>query len=783
MKCNRSLQLIIHSILLGISFSLYSQYSETGKKDWNNNFSTKEDFQKGLQDSLLVWQEQLVLHTDKSVVSPKDHLFFKAYVLTGPEQVRVSASDVLKVELLDEEGVLIESQYHKIVNGTSQGSIEIPRSMKDGNYYLRGYTRWMLNYGPQTFTKKKIAVRRARAAGSSKLKNLEHMVFYPEGGSLVAGLTHHVVVSLDNANVPHLPVMDSRGNVVAMINNYGKGLGTFIFEPVKGEHYFIKLDDERQIELPGVQETGYSLQVNNLNDDKAYVRIEASPELKDAAIFLKGEANGITYFNRKVTFDTRRIGQIEIPKADLPSGMLELRLQDPFDQVWASRPVYIDKKELQITVERQSVSEGNDALIFKVTDREGLPVKTTLSVSLGRPVEVEEVASLGSMGERTSRSQYYLNDLRVLSGDASNAYTRTNTSAMPDQILYDFQEGLEFYGQAYDLNNTLLTNTSVQVLATTSDNVITKETETNSDGLFKLSGLQIYGEATMVFRTAGDDTKSKLVKVIPYEYEIPPLHAGIEASIEKKGIARRSNQFLPKKPMKLFTSDAASERMIELDEITLVATKELQKTSPSLYDLEPTRVIYQNTEKPKTIPQLFLNIPGVQVLGLGGLNPSIFIPRAAGLGPLLWVIDGLPLSQNTNLVDIISLLSYSDVERIELLIGAEASMYGSRASGGVILIYTRSGSDNEYLDRKDAQVTFEGFHESVNFETYRESSTRKRKIFAETATTLYWDPALQTDENGEAIITLSTPLDEAVIRIEATTITEKGLRGSLKTIF
>ena len=117
----------------------------------------------------------------------------------------------------------------------------------------------------------------------------------------------------------------------------------------------------------------------------------------------------------------------------------------------------------------------------------------------------------------------------------------------------------------------------MQVLATTSDNVITKETETNSDGLFKLSGLQIYGEATMVFRTAGDDTKSKLVKVIPYEYEIPPLHAGIEASIEKKGIARRSNQFLPKKPMKLFTSDAASERMIELDEITLVATKELKK--------------------------------------------------------------------------------------------------------------------------------------------------------------------------------------------------------------
>jgi len=568
-----------------------------------------------------------------------------------------------------------------------------------------------------------------------------------------------------------------------MIKNYGKGLATFIFEPVKGEHYIIKLDDDRQIDLPEVQETGYSLQVNNLNDDKAYVRIEASPELKDASIFLKGEANGITYFNRKVAFDTRRIGQIEIPKADLPAGMLELRLQDEFDQVWASRPINIEKKELQITVERQAVKEGKDALRFKVTDRDGLPVKTTLSVSLGIPDEVEEGATLGSMEERTSRSQYYLNDLRLLSGDTSNEHMRTSPSDIPEQILYDFQEGLEFYGQAYDLNNALLTNTPVQVLVTTSDDIITQETETNSDGLFKLSGLQINGEATMVFRTKGEDTRSKLVKVIPYEYEIPPLHTGIEASTEKRGLSSRSNQLLPKKPMKLFSSEAASENLIKLNEVTLVATKELQKTSPSLYDLEPTRVIHQNTDKPKTIPQLFLNIPGVQVLGLGGLNPSIFIPRAAGLGPILWVIDGLPLSQNTNLVDIISLLSYSDVERIELLIGAEASMYGSRASGGVILIYTRSGSDNEYLDRKDAQVTFEGFHESVNFEAYRESSTRKRKKVTETATTLYWDPDLQTDENGEAIITLSTPSDEAVLRLEATTITEKGQRGSIKTIF
>ncbi len=739
-----------------------------------------------LVDSLVVWQEQIVLYTDKTVFEPQEHLFFKAYVLTGPEQLRVSASDVLKVELLNEAGTLVESQYHKIIDGKSEGSLQIPRKIEVGNYYIRTYTRWMLNYGPESFTLKKIVVGGDKNENRLKQNTIEDIRIYPEGGQLVQGLTQQVAVSLNNTNTARIPIKNGKGKEVTTIKNYGNNLGTFLIEPLKGESYFIELDEDRRIRLPDVLETGYSLQVNNLENDRAIIRIETTPNLKDELIYLKGIAKGITYFKIKVDFENNRVAQLNISKTDLPAGLLELRLEDDFDQIWASRPIYIDKKELQIAVERQSSSESNEILKFRVTDKEGRPVQTELSIGLSSLNSIDSDPNINydrSLRDGAKRNVKFINDLKALTGQTAEGLLQSNFTPIQGQILYNFQDGLEFYGQAYNLNNSLLINTKVQILITTPNDVFAKETVTNSDGLFKLTGLQITGEANMVFRTVGEDTKTKLVKVVPYEFEIPPLNSEEKALSRDTENLKKSKQVLPKKPMVEFSPTEETDGLIVLDEITLVATRSFQKTKPTRYDLKATRVIYQNKEKPKTIPQLFLNIPGVQVVGLGTLDPSISIPRAAGLGPLLWVIDGFPLVQSTNLRDIINLLSYSDVEHIEILIGAEASIYGSRAAGGVIQIFTRSGSEEEYFSRKDAQVIYQGFHESISFDTYLENNSQKRKNLEDSNTTLYWNPDLQTDENGEAIIRLSTPLNDDLIRIEANTITKNGERGSLMTFF
>jgi len=776
--------------ILGLSAILVFHISINGQSgpnavDWEtkNTNSAVSNLQNSSFDSLVAWQEQIVLHLDKSLLTPKDHLFFKAYVLTGPNRFRVSASDVLKVELLDEEGTLINSQYHKIVKGSCQGSIEIPKKTKDGTYYFRAYTRWMLNYGPD-----QIATKKIRISGKNGLKELnvnpsDQLTVFPEGGTIVAGLSHNVAVSFKNNDYDKLPVFNSTGEEVASVTNYGMGLGTFLFRPLRGERYSIRLDEHRYIDLPEVQDNGYSMQLSNLDEDNLRVRIEASSDLRRESIYLKGKSKGVLYVNKAVDFEKKDIIVITIPKADLPNGLINFSLEDEYDQVWAYRSIYIDKEELQIQVERQTEFSGNEIISVRVTDREGLPIQTELSLGLiGQELTENRSDPLvhGKYVEHTIRNRRFLNDLLVLTGQFPEHLPGNLMEDIPGEIRYAFQDGLEFYGQAYDLNNSLLINTKIQILISTPDDVIARETVTNSDGLFKLYGLQIYGEAHMVFRTIGEDINSKLVKVIPYEYEIPPLRAG---DLRDPLAKQKPDHILPKIAINDFHTNSEKDRLITLDEITLSATKPFRNTTPSIYNIEATRVIYQDVKRPKTLPQLFLGIPGLQVVGLGSLTPALVLNRSAGSGPFVWVVDGFPMMPSTSLVDIINLLSYADIERMELLIGADASMYGSRSAGGVIRVYTRSGSESENIERKTAQMKYQGFHESIRFENYRETVLNKGKRRSEMPTTLYWNPYLTTDENGEAIINISISDSYDRIELRAYTITENGASGNLKTNF
>nr|WP_299343990.1 Plug domain-containing protein [Allomuricauda sp.] len=738
-------------------------------------------------DSLLFWREQIVLHTNKTSVVPKDHLFFKAFVLLGPQQFRSSVSNVLKVELLDENGKLVKNQYHKIIDGTSEGSMEIPKKMEPGNYYLRAYTRWMLNYGPEHFEVKKIQIGAANDVVKPKDKNEQRITFFPEGGQLISGMTNRVLVKIDQISSANLTVVNSKNQVVALIKNYGNGIGSFLFAPQKNEMYTVRLNDDQRIPLPKIQDIGYAIQASNLGKKSLLVQIERSPELTDQVMYLKGKANGITYFEKEVDFEGKSIADIQISKSKMPKGIIHLQLENEFEETWAARPFYVDATELEIELEPISLQQKRAAFKVKVTDGNGNPVQTEVSISLTgeNNAKRKNDHAKGLVSSKMSfRNQRYLNDLLLLTGQFSEYGFKGSTETLPNQIRYAFQKGLDFYGQAYDLNGSLLTNTAIQAMMLSKDEVVVEEIETNSEGLFKLEGFLFEGEINMVFRTAGEEPNTKFVQVIPFEYEIPPL-------IFDKNENDQDSLYLPKlrnptnvkNVVDLGSIKEADDKLVSLDGVTLVQKKEFKKITPSLYNLKPSKVIYQDEENPRTIPQLFLGIPGFQVDRLGDLYPQVSLLQSSGVGPLLWVVDGLPLVKPTSLVQIINVVNYTDIERIEILAGPEASIYGSRAAGGAVIIYTRNGADKNYIARKEAQLNYRGYHESYDFVEYKKSTPRKIRNVPGMPTTLYWNPVLKTNENGEATVQFSKPESIETIYLNAKVISVKGKRGSAEVVW
>jgi len=728
-------------------------------------------------DSLTVWQEQILLHTDKDMLAPKDHLFFKAYVLTGSDQLRVSASDVLKIELLDNNGALVNSQYHKIVNGATEGSIMIPKKTKPGQHYLRAYTRWMLNYGPENFATKEIVVQDKKNTLSTPHVKIPEVQFFPEGGHIIMGLENRVAVSIEDDKGNQIEVVDKDGNKVANVKNYGNGLGIFFLTPEYGKEYSLKLGENKRIALPEIANVGYTMQLNNIGSEDIIVKIATTENVKNQEVYLRGRVNGINFFETRVKFENSNVLEVDIPKSNLPNGMLQLQLEDEFDQIWATRPLHISNKELHFEIEKSEES-GTDMVKIKVTDAEGSPVQTELSVALNQNKERR-----GQISEN-ARNLRFLNDLLVLTHRLPKEYDLNKMTELPTEIKYNFQKGLEFYGRAYDLDAVPLPNTKIQIVISGEEEALAHEVMTNEEGLLKLSGLQIKGEADMIFRRTAEGQKDRYVKVISYEYEIAPLK--IQDVKEDSGL--NSKQFISKKQIAEFKDGEDLDRLITLEGVTLIGEKPKVRKTPSVYNIEPTRVVFQDPERPRTIPQLFLSIPGVQVSNLGNINPppSVSLPKAAGSGRVLWVLDGIPLSQapvemgTTPLADIMSMIPFTDVERIEILFGPQAAIYGTRSSGGAILIYTRNGGDENHYNRKEARLTFEGYHDSLSFETYQKRiSGEKSKV--ETST-LYWNPSLNTDENGEAFIKMPNISKNKTIKVEIKAITSDGKSGSLQTI-
>lgn len=99
-------------------------------------------------------------------------------------------------------------------------------------------------------------------------------------------------------------------------------------------------------------------------------------------------------------------------------------------------------------------------------------------------------------------------------------------------------------------------------------------------------------------------------------------------------------------------------------------------------------------------------VPNVRIRGIGSVN--------AGSGPL-YVVDGIPLESG-----LISSLNSFDVESVTVLKDASAaSIYGSRAANGVILITTKSGVAGKTVINASAQfgannVTNIKGHQSLN---------------------------------------------------------------------
>lgn len=772
-----------------------------------NNARWKEfsfNFQDNFQDSLALWPERVLLQIANKNVNGDNPIFFKAYLSSENRPSIHSKSGVLNVELLDDDGALLKRQFHKIVDGTVQGQLELPRRIASGDYSVKAYTRWSQNYGADFAAWEQIQIG-DREAEENMVDIASAVSITPEGGTLLYGHKNRIIVKVPINRYDKGRILDENKQEVAKVSFYSSGLGAAIFELITGKEYQLELEDGTLIPIPNVKTDGYLLHVNNLDSENARVRVTASDQAQKQEVTLIGESGGIKYFEKELNFRNTNTLDVVLSKLNFPQGIFNLKLVDNLGAELAKRPIWIKQKRLQIDIIPIVSDDETDSKSYriKVTDRNNKPVKSQLALSVNQYgsevknnldsdiVEQNDLFAFSVISdddEKVSsyRKESFLKDMYVLASKAEYGVPSSDNN-IATSIKFPFQKGLEIIGHAYDLNNNLLSHTKIQLVATSENDVWVGETQTDAQGIIRIEDIQIEGEATLIARTKGDDVKSRLVKIVPINMEKKKKNVLVPYVIKNEAQTNNKQRII----LEPFNANA-SEKTIELEEVEVVEEGiEQKKLTPSLYGLNipPNRINYQDFEKPKSLLQLLAELPGVVVSGSETLTPSVGILGATG--PILWVLDGFPLTQegagthmgtssSSPLREIMAMATDRDIERIELLKGPEASIFGSRASGGVFVIYTRMGNELEYIPRKDAQLIFEGYKPVLDFDQYKDGLSRRKES---RMNLLYWNPNLQTDENGEAIIKLVLPQDSSSIKIEASAISVDGKIGASSTVF
>jgi len=103
-------------------------------------------------------QEGLLLLTDRGHYISGESIHYRAFYMEPGESGQSSWSKILYVELILPNGTPLAQGKVSIETAGAIGSIAIPEGLSSGTYYLKSYTRWMRNCGPEDYVYSSIRI-------------------------------------------------------------------------------------------------------------------------------------------------------------------------------------------------------------------------------------------------------------------------------------------------------------------------------------------------------------------------------------------------------------------------------------------------------------------------------------------------------------------------------------------------------------------------------------------------------------------------------------------------
>ena len=344
-------------------------------------------------------QEEVFVHMDNTCYFLGDTIYYKAYVTRGDNNLPTQVSRVLYVELLNNDGYLVERQILRLKDGQAHGSFCLADTLYAGYHELRAYTRWQLNWGEYEHPHSQFAkawfltpdlaeeyyrdydklysrvfpvynkpmvpgeylrdmslrpLRRAYTEKEAKQKAI--VTFYPEGGNWVRGIDQRLAFEANDADGEHLDgtlvVYDSQNNKVAEAQTEHRGRGVISLTQAEGKTLraeFLWGDAlSCKVDLPTAVEDGAVMQVSAQTTKGEALKVSITTSgLTADSLGLCVSCKGVQKHYEAFVPSPSAVTELTIPTDQLPTGIAQLTLFDREGHLLADRLTFVQNSDIK----------------------------------------------------------------------------------------------------------------------------------------------------------------------------------------------------------------------------------------------------------------------------------------------------------------------------------------------------------------------------------------------------------------------------------------------------
>ena len=746
--------------------------------------------------------EKLYLHVDRELYAPGDIIWLKAYQVNGiTHQLNANFRNIF-VQLIAEDGSAVKDLILFSVKGQAKGSFNT-ESLPNGMYTIRAFTKYLENFGKETYFYKKIWISGSlKTVEFGKNEALDHtkieVAFLPEGGNMVVNTANTVAFKAIDKKGRGVSIsgkiLDDLGDTITSFSTSYLGMGKFLMMPVDDRSYYAVIDryPKMKIKLEPALTDGMAMSYKEKGN---LLRIVLSSNMKlnyGRSFYFVASHKGIVLFHSRIEMnDFKQL--LDLSKSLFPKGISKITLLDPTFNQLAERLIFVDdgKADLiklqlnkQVFKPREEVNIGAEAFLSSddsITSNLSVAVVNKNYFGLGgNSQNIKSYLLLDSdlKGSIESPASYFVNDeatppeekldlLMMVNGWRS--YSWDNIEANKTASLLDWNDvGFEINGYVKKLLWEA-PQANAEVFLGTVRGFVIDSTTTNELGRFKFERICIMDSIKMMLNTkTKNGTKNAEIRLDPTKKMV--FEASSDSlkescfDISLNSNFNRNNSFRRIKELGF----NAENGTILLEGVDVIENKKLKDDGHFRIYGDPDNSLTV-TEKDASYMNVFDYLEGK----VGGLSISGDQISIRGRGTPLFLVDGVePIGGALDVIRI----NMREIDKVEVIKDAgNLALFGTKGANGVISIFRKTASQIDYYNESwyikgRTDLNMRGFHKVQKFYAPSYALDNINNPQPDYRPTLFWDPDLNMG-NAKANINFYTSdeLAQYVVFVEGMT--------------